>query len=96
MAKQLFERFNGTELTDHMLEEAAQLFNENYGTWAVDPTNSGPGPKPGELDTHTPHSVTDMEIGSPVKLSKNRFRAQYLPDNVACSYVRVTVEDRLG
>lgn len=31
-----------------------------------------------------------------MKLSKNRLRAQYLPDNANCSYVRVTVEDRLA
>jgi hypothetical protein len=31
-----------------------------------------------------------------VRLSKNRLRAQYLPDNATCSYVRVTVEDRLA
>jgi hypothetical protein len=31
-----------------------------------------------------------------VRLSKNRLRARYLPDNVTCSYVRVTVEDRLA
>ncbi len=37
-----------------------------------------------------------MRIGSRVKLSKNRLRAQYLPDNASCSYVRVTVEDRLA
>jgi hypothetical protein len=31
-----------------------------------------------------------------VRLSKNRLRAQCLPDNATCSYVRVTVEDRLA
>jgi hypothetical protein len=31
-----------------------------------------------------------------VKLSKSRLRAQYLPENATCSYVRVTVEDRLA
>ena len=31
-----------------------------------------------------------------MKLSKNRLRAQHLPDNATCSYVRVTVEDRLA
>ena len=31
-----------------------------------------------------------------MKLSKNRLRAQYLPDNATCSYVRVTTEDRLA
>lgn len=85
MAKQLFERFNGTELTDHVMEEAAQLFNENYGIWGEDPTNPGPAPKPGKLDSPTPNSVTDVRIGSPVKLSKNRLRAQNLPDNATCS-----------
>ncbi|MCJ1423577.1 hypothetical protein MMC29_001461 [Sticta canariensis] len=80
MAKQVFERFNGTELTDHMLEEAAQLFNENYGTWGEDPMNPMAAPKP----------------GSRVKLSKSRLRDQYLPNNAPCTYVRVTVEDRLA
>lgn len=31
-----------------------------------------------------------------MKLSKNRLRAQYLPSNALCSYVRVTVDDRLA
>ena len=31
-----------------------------------------------------------------MKLSKNRLRAQYLPGNALCSYVRVTIEDRLA
>ncbi|MCJ1464461.1 hypothetical protein MMC07_003074 [Pseudocyphellaria aurata] len=80
MAKQLIEIFNGAELTDHMLEEAAQLFNENYGIWGEDPTNPEPVPKP----------------GSPVKLSKNRLRVQCLPEHATCSYVRVTVDDCLA
>ena len=49
MAKQVFETFDGRELTDDMLEEAAELFNENYGIWGEDPTNPGPTPKPGRL-----------------------------------------------
>jgi hypothetical protein len=49
MAKQLFERFDGHELTDDMLDEAAQLFNENYGIWGEDPTNPESSPKPGKL-----------------------------------------------
>lgn len=47
MAKQLFETFDGHELTDTMLKEAAKLFNENYGIWGEDPTNPRPIPKPG-------------------------------------------------
>lgn len=60
MAKQVFEIFKGTELTDNMLEEAAQLFNENYGIWGEDPTNSRPAPKPGKLGSSTLNSVTDV------------------------------------
>lgn len=84
MAKQLFERFDGRELTDDMLDEATQLFNENYGIWGEDPTNSESFPQRGP------------RIGSRVKLSKNRLRTQYLPSNASCSYVRVTVENRLA
>jgi GNAT superfamily N-acetyltransferase len=96
IAKQVFERFDGRELTDTMLEEAAQLFNENYGIWGEDPTNPRPTPKPGK--SHEPILIllSDIRIGSRVMLSKTRLRAQYLPDNVTCSYVRVTIEDRLA
>jgi hypothetical protein len=48
MAKQVFEKFDGRELTDDMLEDAVQLFNENYGIWGEDPTNPRPTPKPGK------------------------------------------------
>lgn len=37
-----------------------------------------------------------VKIGTRVKLSKHRLRAQYLPENVDCSYVKVTIEDRLA
>lgn len=49
MAKRLFERFDGHELTDSILEEAAKLFNENYGIWGEVPTNPIHTPKPGML-----------------------------------------------
>ncbi|KIW89801.1 uncharacterized protein Z519_09230 [Cladophialophora bantiana CBS 173.52] len=45
MAKQLFETFDGREVTDAMLTEAAGLFNENYGIWGTDPTHSRSVPK---------------------------------------------------
>ncbi|KAK5219317.1 hypothetical protein LTR47_011546 [Exophiala xenobiotica] len=80
MAKQLFETFDGHEVTDSMLTEAAGLFNGNYGIWGTDPTN--------------PRSIPKQ--GSRVKLSKDRLRAQYLPENVDCSYAKVTIEDHLA
>ena len=53
MAKQvlyIYERLDGRELTDSMLEEAAKLFNGNYGVWGEDPTDLGSTSKAGKLD----------------------------------------------
>ncbi len=33
MAKQLYETFIREQVTDAMLDDAARLFSENYGTW---------------------------------------------------------------
>ena len=96
MAKQLFEKFDGRELTHTMLEDAARLFNGNYGIWGEDPTSSRTTAKPGKSDDTILILLSDMRTGSRVRLSKSRLQTQYLPDNVTCSYVRVTIEDRLA
>ena len=96
MAKQVFEKFDGCELTDTMLEEAARLFNGNYGVWGRDPTNSRSTPKPGKSHEVIPILSSDIWRGTRVRLSKDRLRAQCLPDNASCSYVRVTIEDCLA
>jgi hypothetical protein len=54
MAKQVFERFDGRELTDDMLQEAAELFNENYGVWGKDPTGKSPKPGKSSFDSYLP------------------------------------------
>ena len=33
MERQLFEKYNGSQVTDSMLQEASQLFSEHYGVW---------------------------------------------------------------
>ena len=33
MSKKVFERFDGPQVTDIMIQEASQLFSENYGIW---------------------------------------------------------------
>jgi hypothetical protein len=33
MEKQVYEKFDGSQVTESMLEEASQLFNEHYGVW---------------------------------------------------------------
>jgi len=53
-------------------------------------------PKPGMLGRPALNALADMMVGSRVKLSKTRLRAQYLPDDASCSYVRVSVDDRLA
>lgn len=34
MEKKLFEKYEGGQVTDSMLEEASRLFCENYGVWS--------------------------------------------------------------
>ncbi|KAK9241986.1 hypothetical protein V1506DRAFT_509881 [Lipomyces tetrasporus] len=80
MAKQLYEKFEGGQVTDDMLAEASVLFNENYGIWGNEAAKLGAFAKP----------------GSRVRLSKDRLRCQYLPEGAACSYVRVTVDGHLA
>ena len=33
MEKRVFEKFDGSLVTDDMLQEAARLFSEHYGVW---------------------------------------------------------------
>lgn len=35
MAKKVFEKYDMNEVTDSMLQEASQLFSENYGVWGA-------------------------------------------------------------
>lgn len=80
MEKKLYEGFNSDDVTDDMLEEASKLFSENYGVW-------------GE------HAAQVMgkfaKAGSHVRLSKERLRNEYLPNDIS-SYVRVSVNGHLA
>lgn len=33
MEKQVFEKYNGSQVTESMLQEASQLFSDHYGIW---------------------------------------------------------------
>ncbi|KAG9240413.1 hypothetical protein BJ878DRAFT_430347 [Calycina marina] len=81
MEKQVFEKYDGGQVTDSMLQEAAVLFSENYGVW---------GEHPAQMTGNF------AKAGTRVRLSKDRLRAQYLYDNNTCSYVRVTVDGHLA
>ena len=48
MEESTFKVFEGSQVTDFMLEEATQLFNENYGIWGKDPVNPRNLEKPGD------------------------------------------------
>ncbi|KAM0797692.1 hypothetical protein BDR22DRAFT_882065 [Usnea florida] len=80
MDKMLFERFDGSKVTESMLQEASQLFSEHYGVW-------------GEQAAQALGKFA--KAGSHVRLSKERLRAEYLPDDT-CSYVKVTVDGCLA
>jgi GNAT superfamily N-acetyltransferase len=75
MTTKLYQQYDGTQVTDSMLREASQLFNENYGIWGKE---------------------SGSKMGTRIKMSKDRLRAQLLPSNVPCSYVRVTVDGDLA
>lgn len=81
MAKRIYERYDGTEITEDMLQEASQLFSENYGVW---------GPRAASVQG------TFAKAGNRVKMSKDRLRAQYLPHDAVCSYIKVTVDGCLA
>ena len=49
MARQLYEVFGGSQVTDDMLAEAALLFNENYGIWGERAAETGPFARPGKF-----------------------------------------------
>ena len=43
----VFEKVEGTEVTNNMLQKAAQLFSEHYGVWSEDAAKTM-GKQPGE------------------------------------------------
>jgi hypothetical protein len=96
MKKQTFERYDGSEVTDSMLQEASLLFNENYGVWGKEAVKLGAFAKPGKSAQIYLASFIKARTGSHVKLSTDRLRSQCLPCGATCSYVRVTVDDRLA
>lgn len=54
----ILDRFDGSEVTDAMLQQASILFNEHYGVWSRDPMNHQTVPKPGEC----PASDVDADV----------------------------------
>lgn len=40
--------FDGNQVTEAMLRDAAGLFYEHYGIWGVHPTTSSPTPREGK------------------------------------------------
>ena len=50
MTKTVFEMYNGDQVTDSIVQEASQLFNENYGIWSKDAaTEIGAFAKEGDI-----------------------------------------------
>jgi hypothetical protein len=41
MAKRIYEKYDGSQVTDSMLQEASQLFSENYGVWGKNAVRVG-------------------------------------------------------
>lgn len=84
MAKLLYETFSASDLSESMFKEASKLFNSNYGIWGAYPTGSQRMPERGESRRNFFEPDLTTKIGSRVKLSEDRLRAQCLPENVDC------------
>ncbi|KAI9780711.1 MAG: hypothetical protein M1816_002760 [Peltula sp. TS41687] len=77
----LFEKYDGDQVTDSMLQEASKLFGENYGVWDKEAARVMGG---------------FAREGSRVKMSPARLRDQCLPQGAANTYVRVIVDNHLA
>ncbi len=50
MANKFYQKFNGDQVTDDMMQEASKLFSENYGIWGKEAANTtGAFAKEGKL-----------------------------------------------
>ena len=50
MEKQVFEKYDGSQVTEDMLQEASQLFGDHYGVWSEHATQAvGKFAKAGEI-----------------------------------------------
>lgn len=97
MDEKVFQRFDGAKVTDNMLEEASNLFSENYGVWSEHAAQlMGKFAKAGR-SVYAQNCASEPEclLGTPVRLSKERLRNEYLPSGIS-SYVRVSVNGHLA
>ncbi|KAL2760306.1 hypothetical protein ACRALDRAFT_1059849 [Sodiomyces alcalophilus JCM 7366] len=99
MTKLVVERFDRSQVTRQMLEEASSLFNEHYGLRGHVPDNYNrycpfkPGPPGNAADLPPCDSSTHHEeTGSRVRLSADLLLAKFLPDGSRGCYLRATVE----
>ena len=59
MKQQVFEKYNGSQVTNSMLQEASELFSKHYGVWGEHAVQRvGPFAKAGKGGTHPAFSFT--------------------------------------
>jgi GNAT superfamily N-acetyltransferase len=93
-----YERFTDHEVTDEMLDEAAQLFSQNYGVWSKYAEEAmGKFAKAGRCSDSEIQMLYILigDSGSHVRLGKERLRKEYLPEGIS-SYARVSVDGKLA
>ncbi|KAL9624269.1 MAG: hypothetical protein Q9160_001516 [Pyrenula sp. 1 TL-2023] len=82
----VFERCESPNVTDHMLEEAARLFSEDYGVW---------GPLAEEKLGRFAKRGQSLSRRNRIRMSVNMLQRQCLPADTRNIYVCAKVEDRL-
>lgn len=64
MAKKIFQKFDGSQVTESMLQEASKLFNNHYGVWGKGAEMMGAFAKEGklaEVDSYSLLSISRKE-----------------------------------
>lgn len=90
MKQRMYEKFDGSAVTEGILLESSPLFNENYGVWSEQAAGLiGKFAQAGNLALAGFVLPSRKSLGSDERVSKGKLRADYLlPDDAICSYVR--------
>lgn len=74
MKQRLYEKLDGSAVTESMVLESSQLFNENYGVWS-------------EQAARLIGKFAQAGMYMYIRLSRGKLRADYLPDDTSIAHI---------
>ena len=99
MGTKIFQTYAAHEVTDTMLEDAAKLFSDHYGTWGEKAASAmGPFAKAGKTSVNIMARAcpSKSSSGNRVKLNAKRLRKEYLSGEAEYVYTRAIVDGVLA